>query len=181
VENVLSGKDYILDAALQTILRPDGAGLIPTGAPVVTAPADTVAFIQNGNANLLEDLAKEHYSNPTHPGKTYSYTIALKASQPLLWGYFWCAKDKTVLEENFNDFKFAFSLDGNKPDPNKLASLDFPNQGQSCRIIVYQLTDWPGGEHHLSTQITFARNLSDGFADFEKGTFTYDYTVYVKP
>lgn len=181
VENILSGKDIILDTALQTILRPDGAGVTPSGAPIVTTSANTVAFIQSGNASLLEDLAKEKYSNPTQPGNTYSYTIALKESQPLLWGFFWCAKDKTILESNFKALKFTFSLDGNSPDPNNLTSLDFPNQGQSCRIIVYQLINWPGGEHHLSTKVEIAKKINDGFADFNKGSFTYDYTVYIKP
>lgn len=181
VENVLSGKDYILDAALQAILQPDGAGVTPTGAPIVTTADNAISFIQSGNANLLEDLAREQYSNPTQSSKTYTYTIPLKESQPLLWGFFWCAKDKTTLEANFENFKFTFLLDGNKPDPANLASVDFPNQGQSCRINVYQLIDWPAGEHHLSTQVTLVRKMNDGFTDFAKGSFTYDYTVYIKP
>lgn len=180
-ENILSGKDYILDAALQAILLPDGAGITPTGAPIVTTSANTISFIQSGNASMLEDLAREQYSNPTQPGKTYSYTIALKESNPLMWGVFWCAKDQKTLDSNFKELKFAFTLDGMNPDPNNLANLDFTNQGQSCRIVVYQLTNWPGGEHHLSTNVTLARKINDGFQDFARGTFIYDYTVYVKP
>ena len=165
----------------KAILLPDGAGITPTGAPIVTTSANTVSFIQSGNASMLEDLAREQYSNPTQPGKTYSYTIALKESNPLMWGVFWCAKDQTTLDSNFKDIKFTFTLDGTNPDPNNLASLDFTNQGQSCRIKVYQLTNWPGGEHHLSTNVTLARKINDGFQDFARGTFIYDYTVYVKP
>ena len=179
--NILSGKDYILNAALAAILQPEGAGVAPTGTPIVTTSTNTIAFIKGGNAKMLEDLAREQYSNPTQPGKTYTYTIPLKESQPLMWGVFWCAKDQTTLDSNFKDIKFTFLLDGINPDPNNLASLDFTNQGQSCRIKVYQLTNWPGGEHHLSTQVTLARKINDGFQDFAKGAFIYDYTVYVKP
>ena len=35
-ENVLSGEDYILNAAVNAILLPDGAGVVPIGAPTVT-------------------------------------------------------------------------------------------------------------------------------------------------
>lgn len=179
--NLLSGKDYILNSALEAITKPAGAGVKPIGAPAITTADATLTFMQSGNATLLEDLARERYTNPTKPGTTYNYTIPLKESQPLLWGFFWCAKDQPTLESNFKNFKFDFSLDGSAPDPKSLASLDFPNQGQSCRIIVYQLTNWPAGEHHLSTQVNILRKLSDGFADFDKGSFTYDYSVYVKP
>ena len=58
---------------------------------------------------------------------------------------------------------------------------DFPNQGQFCRVVSYQLTDWPAGEHHLTTTLTFLKKINDGFMDYDKGTFTYNYTVYVKP
>jgi C-terminal processing protease CtpA/Prc len=180
-ENVLSGKDYILNAALNAILLPDGAGVVPIGAPTVTTAQEATVFIKSGAAKLLEDVASEQYDNPVTPGETYAYTIPLLKSEPLLWGFFWCAKDQTILEANFKQMKFAFSLDGKTPDPKNLATLDFPNQGQFCRVVSYQLTDWPAGEHHLSTTLTFLKKINDGMSDYDKGTFIYDYTVFVKP
>jgi C-terminal processing protease CtpA/Prc len=180
-ENILSGEDYILNAALYAILLPDGAGVVPIGAPTVTTAQEATVFIQSGEAKLLEDVASEQYDNPVTPGETYTYTIPLLKSEPLLWGFFWCAKDQTILEENFKQMKFTFSLDGKTPDPNNLARFDFPSQGKFCRVISYQLTDWPAGEHHLSTTLTFLKKINDGMGDYDKGTFTYDYTVYVKP
>ena len=102
---------------------------------------------------------------PLIPGETYSYAIPLLKSEPLLWGFVWCAKDQPILEANFKQMKFTFSLDGKTPDPNNLANYDFPNQGQFCRVVGYQLTDWPAGEHHLSTTLTFLKKINDGFMD----------------
>lgn len=180
-DNILSGQDYILNAAVAAVLRPDGAGITPPGSPTVTASSDTLDYIKNGDALMLEDMAEENYSNPVLPGETYTYSIQMKEDKPLLWGFFWCAKDQPTLDENFKNMKFDFSLEGKTPDAKDLASLDFQSQGQFCRVISYQLIDWPGGEHHASTRITLAKKINDGFGDYDKGTFTYDYTVYVKP
>jgi hypothetical protein len=93
----------------------------------------------------------------------------------------WCATDQSTLEANFKQMKFTFSLDGKTTDPKNLATTDFSSQGQFCRAIGYQLTDWPAGEHHLSTELSFLKKINDGMSDYEKGTFTYDYIVYIKP
>ena len=180
-ENVLSGQDYILNAAVEAVLRPDGAGITPASPPNVTTMAETMDYIQNGEAWMLEDAAEESYSNPVTPGETYTYTIQLKENKPLLWGFFWCAKDQTILDDNFKNMKFQFSLEDKTPDPANLVNLDFQSQGQFCRVISYQVKDWSGGEHHLSTTITIAKKINDGLDDYEKGAFTYDYTLYVKP
>ena len=68
-----------------------------------------------------------------------------------------------VLEANFKQMKFTFSLDGKTPDANNLATFDFPNQGQLCRVVSYLVTDWPAGEHHLTTTLTFLKKINDGF------------------
>ena len=72
---------------------------------------------------MLEDLANEQFDNTLIPGETYSYTIPLLKSEPLLWGFVWCAKDQPILEANFKQMKFTFSLDGKTPDANNLATL----------------------------------------------------------
>ena len=110
-ENILSGQDYILNAAIEAVLRPDGAGITPTSPPNVTTMAETMDYIQNGEAWMLEDAAEESYSNPVTPGETYTYSIQLKENKPLLWGFFWCAKDQTILDDNFKNMKFEFSLE----------------------------------------------------------------------
>ena len=147
--------------------------------PTVTTNKETLSFIQSGNAKLLEDVASEQYDNIFIPGETYIYTIPLLKSEPLLWGFFWCAKEQTILEANFKQMKFAFSLNGKIPDPNNLSTMDFASQSQFCRVVSYQLTDWPVGEHHLNTTLTFLKKINDGFGDYDKGIFTYAYTVYV--
>jgi hypothetical protein len=180
-ENVLSGEDYILNAAVNAILLPDGAGVVPIGAPAITTAQEVLDYINSSEPKMLEDVTNEQFDNTLIPGETYAYTIPLLKSEPLLWGFVWCAKDQPVLEANFKQMKITYSLDGKTPEANNLATFDFPNQGQFCRVVSYLVTDWPAGEHHLTTTLTFVKKINDGFEDFEKGTFTYNYTVYVKP
>lgn len=179
--NALSGADYILNAAVNAILLPEGAGVEPIGNPRVATKEQAQAYLMGGEAVLLEDLANEQYENAGIPGQTYSYSIPIKKSQPVLWGFFWCAKDQATLESNFKAMKFSYSLNGEAPDPNNLLSIDIPNQGQVCRIVSYELTEWPAGEHHLTTIVTFTKKINDGFGDYAKGDIINEYTVYVKP
>ncbi len=181
VENVLSGGDYILEAAENAILKPEGAGIVPSGSPIVTSVEVARAFLYSGEALILEDLAQESYDDLSLPGETYTYTVPLKDSQQILWGYFWCAADQATLEQNFQNIKLDFTLNGVKQTSEDLFSEDFPNQGQACRVVAYNLDQWPAGEHHLQMLVTFKTKINDGMGEYPKGVFTYDYAVYVKP
>jgi C-terminal processing protease CtpA/Prc len=180
-ENVLSGTDYILDAAVNAILMPEGAGIVPSGSPQVTSVDAAREFLYSGKAAILEDLAQESYDDLTVPGETYSYTVPLKKSQQVLWGYFWCATDQAKLEQNFKNIQLDFTLNGVKQTGENLLSEDFANQGQACRVVAYNLDSWPAGEHHLQMLVTFKSKINDGMGDYPKGVFTYDYAVFVKP
>jgi hypothetical protein len=59
--------------------------------------------------------------------------------------------------------------------------LDYENDGPFCRVFVGALDNWPAGEHHLSTTVTFENPINDGSADYPAGTQVFDYSVYVKP
>lgn len=181
-ENLLSGTDSVLSAAEQAVLEPAGMGVTPDGAPTIVARATTEKDILAGNLSALEDLAAESYSAvDLKPGETYTYTLKLSDSQPLAWIYGWCASNADTLKANWEFIQLAFMLDGSTVDTTNLAEFDYAPGSQQCKLVAYELTDWPGGEHHLQTQVTFTQKINDGTTNYPKGTFTYDYTVYVKP
>jgi C-terminal processing protease CtpA/Prc len=181
-ENVLSGEDYVLNAAVDAVLKPDGAGVTPNGAPKVASAADSLAAIQTGSVKQLEELAGEQYDNPTKAGEAYPYTISLKENQPLVWAYGWCASGQKALDANMKHIKLKFTLDGQDVPSSQFGTAGAePQTGLNCFTYFVELTDWPGGEHHLQTSVTFDAAINDGSATYPKGTFTYDYTVYVKP
>lgn len=179
-ENVISGEDFILKAAERAILLPLGAGIVPTGDPVVGTKAEANAYLSSGEIYILEDLAKEQYQEFL-PGETYAYTLPIEGDQAALWSYIWCAKDQAILESNFKSIKLDFKLGEESPDPANLLTFDFPNSGQMCRLVAFKLSDWPVGEHHLTTTVTFTQKINDGFGDYPKGVYIYEYAVYVKP
>ena len=171
----------VLKAAEDAVTKPEGAGVTPAGPPQIASTDQSKALLQRGTS-ALEDLAKEQYSLTSQAGETYTYTIRLDKSQPLLWLNGWCASDKKVLEDNYNQITMKFKLDGKDVSRDQFASFDFDDSsGNSCRYYIAGLDQWPAGEHHLSVDVTFDQKINDGSADYPKGTYTYAYTVFVKP
>ncbi len=180
-DNLLTGTDFVLAAAEQAILEPSGAGLVPSAVPVVSAKEEVLTSIQNGTARFMEEVSAEKYKNTTTLGKTYPYTITLDESQPLLWGFGWCAVDEKTLADNLAAMKIEYKLGETVLDNTNLFTTTYPSGDLQCHLMSYQLTDWQAGENHLQTTITFNKKINDGVDSYPKGTFAYDYTVYVKP
>ncbi len=180
-ENLLSGDDFVLRAAEKAVLEPAGAGLVPAKAPITTSQDETKTAIQNSAAAFLEQLANEQYDNPNEIGQTYTYTIALKESEPLLWAYGWCAADEKTLANNLAAMKVDFQLGDTVLDKTNQLVLTYPNGDTQCQLMAYQLTNWQAGENHLKTTITLTKGINDGSAAYPKGSLVYDYIVYVKP
>lgn len=177
-----NGEDVVLEAAEKALKTglPQGAGITPSGKPKIASPSDTQAAVQSG-ANFLEDKAREKYTPAdfSKPG-TFKYTIPLSVSETLVWAYPWCASDAATLDQNFTKFKFKFTLDG-EDVTSQMSTADGSSNGQQCRLVFTALSDWPAGEHHLTTTVTYTDKINDGTADFPAGDYTLDYTVYVKP
>jgi hypothetical protein len=49
--------------------------------------------------------------------------------------------------------------------------------GKQCISWVSAVTDWPSGESHAITTLTFTVPLSDGTYDFTAGDQVFDYMV----
>ncbi|HVN53352.1 MAG TPA: S41 family peptidase [Anaerolineaceae bacterium] len=180
-ETATSDQDVVLKAAEDAVTKPEGAGIPPSGPPQVVSTDQSKTLLQRGTS-ALEDLAKEQYSQTSQAGETYSYTIRLDKSQPLLWLNGWCASDSKTMEDNYKHITMKFTLDGKNVPRDQFASFDFKDSsGNQCRYYIAGLDQWPGGEHHLSTDVTFDQKINDGSAVYPKGTHTYAYTVFVKP
>ena len=178
----VDGTDVVLAAAEQALSKPRGAGVTPSGPPHLMSTTETQTAI-NDSIKQFEELAREQYTNEDYldTSKSFIFTVALDKSQDLLWAWGWCAKDDAALQSNLKNIGLKFTLDGQAVAPDQFLKLDYPNQGQQCSAYLLGLTDWPSGEHHAVTTLTFKAKLNDGTYDYAPGVQTYDYGVFVKP
>ncbi|MFZ5878434.1 MAG: S41 family peptidase [Chloroflexota bacterium] len=181
VTTVYSTEDVVLQAGLDAVLQPLGSGLTPSGAPQVATAEEALSAL-SGGASFLEGLARETHAVDEYkqPG-VLTFTIPLDPPQPLIWAYAWCASDAPTLEQNLADITLQFVLDGKEIPLENFAVYDTDANGKSCRLYYTALSDWPAGEHHLTTTATFKSVINDGAADFPAGEYVLEYTVYVKP
>lgn len=178
---VFSEEDVVLQAGIQAVLFPAGAGLTPSGPPEAAGASAASSAFRSGK-NFLEDLAREQYESADYskPG-TLTYTIALTKEETLIWMYAWCAASTEVLDENFKNIKLKFVLNGNEIPLDDLKKEDLENSGQQCRLYYTALSNWTPGEHHLSITATFTAPINDGTSEYAAGDYVLDYAVYVKP
>jgi hypothetical protein len=177
----LSTDDVVLQAGIDVVLQPLGAGVTPSAPPKVATAADAEAAFSSGAA-FLEDLARESYEASTfaQPG-TATYNIALTESEPVVWAYVWCSKDPATLAKNLENIQLKFTLDEKQISADDFATYELETGGQTCRLVYTSLSDWTPGEHHIVTTATFASQINDGASDYEPGDYVLDYKVYVKP
>lgn len=192
----VSTDDVVLKAAIASVLgqpvgslqpsstpsapQPTPQPLKPAGsAPTIASPDQSMSALQAGTP-FLEDKAAEKYqaSDFAKPG-TLKYTVALAPTDNVIWAYFWCTTSQAVLDQNFQNMKLKFVLDG-KDVTSQLQHVDLPNSGQQCRVYFAALTSWPTGSHHLVTTVTFTSKINDGTSDYAAGDYVLDYTVNVK-
>lgn len=179
----VSTQDVVLQAAENAVLQPAGAGVTPASPPRMMSTDETQGVLSS--ASPFESLAREQYTNQdmlTVP-KTFTYTIALSQSQPLLWAWGWCAKDQATLTDNLNKIQLAFTLNGQAVDPGKFFKITGPSStgSQQCQTYVLGLTDWSSGQNEAVTTATFTAPLNDGTNDYPAGKQVFDYTIYVQP
>ena len=150
----------------------------PEGPPRIASRPETEAAFQ-AETPWLEALARESYDTTSRAGETYTYTIVMDHSQDLMWVYSWCTATKEQLTENLDNISLVFTLDGEAVPLDSFATLEGNFGEQECRLYYTLLTDWPRGEHVLTTQVTFATTLDDGFDVYPAGTHVYRYQVHV--
>lgn len=176
-----ASEDIVLQAGIDAILQPLGTGIIPSAAPTL----GTLSEAQDALASrvpFLEDLARESYDAAvfSQPG-TVVYSVPLGDEKSVIWGYAWGAPDAATLAANFENMTLKFTLDGEDISPDLFSVTEVDSDGKLYRFIYTSLSEWPVGEHHLSTTVTFATAINDGEKDYPPGDYILDYTVYVEP
>ncbi len=181
-ENVLAvyrdGRDVVLDAAIEVVRRPQGAGITPDGPPEVATKEETQNTLQS--APLLEDLAMEPFIEYLYEPATVVYNIPLARSKEVLWATWWCASaDK--YDQNWENIILTMTLDGVNIPLDRFIELEGPFENMMCRYYIASLSDWPLGEHVLTTEMMFTTQLDNGTEDqlFAPGIRIYEYHVYV--
>jgi C-terminal processing protease CtpA/Prc len=180
-KTVLSNEDVVLKAGEQAVLQPQGAGIEPSGPPKMMDKSAAEAAL-SGGAKFLEQLARENYSDADYaqPG-TLTFTVQASQSDKLIWGGIWCASTKEVLADNLKSIQYKFVLDGKDVPSDQMAVFETPSQNLFCHLIYTALSDWPAGEHHLSTTMTMTKKVNDGQTDYLPGDYVLDYSVFVTP
>jgi C-terminal processing protease CtpA/Prc len=182
--NVTSTEDVEMNRAMQYILQPAGAGVIPISDPIFSDPVEVQKIYNEGKVGYLEQYAKEKYSNSLETGKVFPYSIVLQESTPMVWGFGWCATSQEILEQNLSQIVMNFTLNGKVVPVDKIAAVDQNVKDANgnniwCRTATLVPDKWPSGEHHLETEITFKSKINDGMTDYPAGAIKNEYTVYV--
>ena len=180
LQKTANGEDVVLAAAVEVISAPQGTGIIPSGPPEI-ASSEAAASAFSSGTSFLEDLARERYDASDYAPGTLTYTIPLAEDDPVIWAYYWCAATIDILNQNFENIELKFVLNGDEVSVDKFMKGDLENSGQQCRIYYTALSNWPAGEHHLSTTVTFKTPINDGAADYEAGDYVSEYAVFQKP
>ena len=183
--NVTSSEDVEMNRAMQYILQPLGAGTTPSNDPVFSDLATVEKIFNEGKVGYLEQYAKEKYPNSLEVGRIFPYTIVLKESTPMVWGFGWCSTSQNLLEQNLSQILIKFTLNGNLVPADKIAVVNQTGKDangkdvwcRSAALVPDQVAK--SGEHHLETEITFKSKINDGMTDYPAGAIKNEYTVYV--
>lgn len=173
------GQDIELQAALDAIGKPRGAGVIPQGPPRIATRAESEDALAI-QTPFLDNVAVESYQQELFQPGTQIYNIPMGESRDVLWVSGWCASQEQF-DQNWENIELAFTLNGEQVGLDRFAQLDSPAGADLCRFYYVLLTDWPVGEHVVSTEMRFATELNDGIEtqDYAPGSRFYEYHVYV--
>lgn len=158
--------------------QPPSAGVTSEGPPRIASLSEAETAFQ-AQTPWLEDLAAESYEITSQAGETYTYTITMDRSRDVMWVYGWCATTKELLAQNWDHISLVFTLDGKEVPLDSFVRLEDNFDEMECRLYYTLLSDWPGGEHLLTTEVTFTTTINDGLDDYPAGTHVYEYRVSV--
>ena len=173
------GEDIVLQAALDAIGKPRGAGVIPEGPPRIATQAESDDALAT-QTPPLDTVAQEVYDEELFQPGTRLYTIQMGESRDVLWLTGWCATQEQF-NQNWENIELVFTLDGEPVPLTSFSRQDSPNGANQCRFYYVLLTDWPVGEHVVITEMKFVEELNDGIETqvYAAGSRVYEYRVYV--
>ncbi len=150
--------DVVLEYGIRAILQPLGAG-IPRRAAQTGRCRPRGAGAEPKRQTGWKNWRAESYNEQdlAQVNRTFAYTIPLNKPQDLLWAQGWCAKDAATLADNLKKIQVAFSIEKEAVPLDQFQRFEYASGGQQCAAFLTVLYDWTGGEHHLTTRITFTR------------------------
>ena len=156
--------------------------MIQVPEPKMETNADKVIEILNAQgAVALQSLTSEKYTEEefAKPGDL-KFTAKVTNEKPVFFSYGWCAKDPTILQQNFGHIKVVLYFNNAKLGTDVVHDLSYKStDGQSCAEFGVLMSEWPAGEYHLKAVATFDEKINDGFSDYDPGDYIYEYAVSV--
>jgi C-terminal processing protease CtpA/Prc len=178
-QTVLTTEDVVLKAGEDAILNGTTASIPPasTNGPRVMSTSETQSALSG--TDMFEQRATEQYQSSDYlkVPNNFTFSINLSHSEPLLWAWGWCAKDKATLTDNLSKMKVTFTLNGKEVPQSSFLTQEGASQGQECSQMAAAVTDWPSGESHAITTLTFTAPVNDGSSDYPSGQQVFDYVV----
>jgi hypothetical protein len=150
------------------------------GSGLIVGSLQTTNRALSAGAPFLESLAKEQYDSAelSKAGKTYTYTVAVRGEQTLIWQTNWCTTTEDILKQNLEHIQVEFVADGEVIDPGHIAVIQVPgNSDLVCTYFIASVSQWPEGDTLLEINVTFTEAINDGLGDYAQGTHTYRYEV----
>jgi len=156
--------------------------MIQVPEPKMETNADTVLEVLNAKgAVALQSLASETYTEEQYakPGDL-KFTANVTNEKPVLFSYGWCAKDQTILQQNFGHIKVVLYFNDAKLGTDVVHDFSYTStDGQVCAEFGVLMSEWPAGEYRLKAVATFDEKINDGFSDYDPGDYIYNYDVSV--
>ncbi len=175
----IDGEDVVLDAAVEALDNPLGAGIEPASDPTLDGTRDLVAAAQDGVA-FLEDLARGEIDEEVFAAGAadFELTVPLNNSREVIWAAAWCAVDQATLDANLQQIETAFYLNGEQVPGDQVGTLDI-TLDLPCQFRYLVVSDWVMGEHELITETNFIGVVNDGIETYQPGIRRTIYRVYV--
>ena len=166
-----------LTATLLAWVKPPESPSLGSAEEANTAFASGTVYLETFAA------VKPELPEINQPGDVYLYDIELPGSGhfPVAWSYGWCASQKEILDDNFKSIQLEFIMNESPVPLDHFVTLNQENQdGSACREYAGLVTNWPKGQHHLETHVTFTQDVHDGWNLFPAGTHIVKYIVTVE-
>jgi hypothetical protein len=158
----------------------------PPQAPHVTIVGGSGVAAYFDVAKTLGELAEENYSieERNQINQVLTFTVNLNNSDPVIWRYYWCAKNRDILDNNLQSITVEFLLNSenisDRFSSRYFPFIESPMKGWACFTYESVLKDWDVGVYRLEQNTTFNQIINDGQDSYPAGYKIYDYTVNVR-
>ncbi len=139
----------------------------------VGTPAASSGFVS------LNDSCS-HANDPVLSPIKYTYSCTIPAGKPILVNIGWCTSTPEVLEQNWPLMTFALQIDNIMIDLDQDTAFlsDTTSQG-SCYSYRAYVEELESGNHVILSSFSISKPLSDGYDDYQTGTYTMEHLVTI--